>query len=189
MVREQEERPPLERGVLEHSRQRAELGRAEASDDVVAPALHPGAVQAHQRVPVSHQLHEGVAALVGELGEIAGQEVGEDQLEGEGPRVGVAVVVARNDDQQTRGDERLEQRAGVLQLGGVTEGGQVAGEQDPIGASARTWSTSRAMRCSTPVKRRSRPSAWSSKRPGAPRHPELQKGRFRQSIWWWRSLR
>jgi hypothetical protein len=60
------------------------------------------------------QLHERVPAGIGELGEVAGQQVAEDQLECTRLGIGVAVVVPGDHHQQPRGDERLEQRSGVL---------------------------------------------------------------------------
>jgi hypothetical protein len=98
----------------------------------VAPALDAGAVQADQRVALTDPLHEGVAALVRELGEIAQQEIAEHAFERAAPGVGVPVVVAGDDHQEPRGDEGLEERAGDPQLLLVTQGGQVTGDDDPI---------------------------------------------------------
>jgi len=137
VVDEEENGAVTEQWVVQGAGQASQLARSEPADDVVAPALDPGAVQADHRMPLSDQLHERIAAGVGQLGKVAGQEILEDQLEGPPPNVGVAIVVARDDHQEPGGDERLKEGTRVAQLRLVTQGGEVAGQQDAIGSQAR----------------------------------------------------
>jgi len=140
VVDEEENGAVTEQWVVQGAGQASQLARSEPADDVVAPALDPGAVQADHRMPLSDQLHERIAAGVGQLGKVAGQEILEDQLEGPPPNVGVAIVVARDDHQEPGGDERLKEGTRVAQLRLVTQGGEVAGQQDAIGSQARLGS-------------------------------------------------
>src|SRR5215472_16741137 len=126
-----------EQRMVQGAGQATQLAGPEAADDVVAPALDPGAVQPDHRVPLSDQLHERIAAGVGQLGQIARQEVLEHQLEAPAPGIGVPIVVAGDDHQEPGGDERLEEGTSVPQLGLVTQGGEIAGEKHAIRREAR----------------------------------------------------
>jgi uncharacterized small protein (DUF1192 family) len=134
---EEQNRPPFETGMLEDASQRAQLPRPQPSDDVVAPALDARAVEPHQRVLLADELDERITMLVSELGKVAPEEVSEDHLERGVRGIGVTVVIAGDDDQKPRGDERLEERAGVPQLVPVSERGQVSGDDDPIRREAQ----------------------------------------------------